>query len=47
MKKIILLILDGLGDRPLDSLGGKTPLQAARSRETLPSGVTLLRWMIK
>ncbi|HEU13182.1 MAG TPA: 2,3-bisphosphoglycerate-independent phosphoglycerate mutase [Euryarchaeota archaeon] len=32
MKKIILLILDGLGDRPLDSLGGKTPLQAARKK---------------
>ncbi|MFP3317753.1 MAG: 2,3-bisphosphoglycerate-independent phosphoglycerate mutase [Thermoplasmata archaeon] len=32
MKKIILLILDGLGDRPLDYLGGKTPLQAAKKK---------------
>ncbi len=32
MKKILLLILDGLGDRPLESLGGKTPLQAAEKR---------------
>lgn len=29
MKKILLVILDGLGDRPNKHLGGKTPLQAA------------------
>lgn len=28
--KILLLIIDGVGDRPCDCLGGKTPLQAAR-----------------
>ncbi|MDR0438751.1 MAG: 2,3-bisphosphoglycerate-independent phosphoglycerate mutase [Methanocalculaceae archaeon] len=28
--KILLLIIDGLGDRPCDCLGGKTPLQAAQ-----------------
>jgi len=28
-KRIILVILDGLGDRPAVELGGKTPLQAA------------------
>nr|MDE2518723.1 2,3-bisphosphoglycerate-independent phosphoglycerate mutase [Methanocorpusculum sp.] len=27
--KILLLIIDGVGDRPCDCLGGKTPLQAA------------------
>lgn len=32
MKKIVLLILDGLGDRPLEILGGKTPLQAASKK---------------
>ncbi|MDO8264799.1 MAG: 2,3-bisphosphoglycerate-independent phosphoglycerate mutase [Candidatus Parcubacteria bacterium] len=31
MKKIILLIIDGLGDHPLDELRGKTPLEAART----------------
>ncbi|MCU0651106.1 MAG: alkaline phosphatase family protein [Candidatus Omnitrophica bacterium] len=29
MKKIIYIILDGLGDLPLSQLGGKTPLEAA------------------
>lgn len=29
MSKALLLIADGMGDRPLKSLGGKTPLQAA------------------
>lgn len=29
MKKIVYVILDGLGDDPLDALGGKTPLEAA------------------
>ncbi|MDD5146616.1 MAG: alkaline phosphatase family protein [Candidatus Pacebacteria bacterium] len=28
--KIILLIIDGLGDRPIQELGNKTPLEAAR-----------------
>ena len=28
-KKIVYVILDGLGDDPLDALGGKTPLEAA------------------
>jgi 2,3-bisphosphoglycerate-independent phosphoglycerate mutase, archaeal form len=28
--KILLLIIDGVGDRPCECLGGKTPLQAAR-----------------
>lgn len=31
LKKIIYIILDGLGDLPLSSLGGKTPLEAART----------------
>ncbi len=31
MKKIIFLILDGLGDRPVEKLGGKTPLEAAQT----------------
>jgi len=29
MQKTLLVILDGLGDRPVKSLGGKTPLEAA------------------
>ncbi len=29
MKKIVLMIIDGLGDRPVSSLEGKTPLEAA------------------
>ena len=29
MKKIMLIIMDGLGDRPNDKLGGKTPLESA------------------
>ena len=29
MKKIILLVIDGLGDRPSTALNGKTPLEAA------------------
>ncbi|MEM0152134.1 MAG: 2,3-bisphosphoglycerate-independent phosphoglycerate mutase [Thermoplasmata archaeon] len=32
MKKIILLVLDGVGDRPLESLNGKTPLQSANKK---------------
>lgn len=30
-KKIVYVILDGLGDDPLDALGGRTPLEAART----------------
>ncbi|MGH2806313.1 MAG: alkaline phosphatase family protein [Actinomycetota bacterium] len=30
-KKILYVILDGLGDDPLDALGGRTPLEAART----------------
>ena len=30
-KKIVYVILDGLGDDPIDALGGKTPLEAART----------------
>jgi len=29
MKKILYVVLDGLGDLPIDELGGKTPLEAA------------------
>jgi len=29
MKKTLLVILDGLGDRPIKAFGGKTPLEAA------------------
>ena len=29
LKKIVYVILDGLGDDPLDALGGQTPLEAA------------------
>ena len=29
MKKILYVVLDGLGDRPIASLGGRTPLEAA------------------
>ncbi|MFQ6127764.1 MAG: 2,3-bisphosphoglycerate-independent phosphoglycerate mutase [Thermoplasmata archaeon] len=32
MKKILLIICDGMGDRPIESLGGKTPLQVANKR---------------
>jgi 2,3-bisphosphoglycerate-independent phosphoglycerate mutase len=31
LKKILYVILDGLGDDPLDALGGKTPLEAAKT----------------
>ena len=31
MKKIVYVILDGLGDDALDALGGKTPLEVART----------------
>jgi len=31
LKKIFYVILDGLGDDPLDALGGKTPLEAANT----------------
>jgi 2,3-bisphosphoglycerate-independent phosphoglycerate mutase len=31
MKQICYVILDGLGDEPLDALGGRTPLEAART----------------
>ena len=31
LKKIVYVILDGLGDDPIDALGGKTPLEAART----------------
>ena len=30
-KKVVYVILDGLGDEPIDALGGKTPLEAART----------------
>lgn len=30
-KKILLIILDGLADRPLEELGGQTPLEVART----------------
>ncbi|MDQ4094966.1 MAG: phosphoglycerate mutase, partial [Actinomycetota bacterium] len=30
-KSICYVILDGLGDDPLDELGGRTPLEAART----------------
>lgn len=31
MKKIILIIIDGLGDKPISALGNKTPLEAAKT----------------
>jgi len=31
MKKILYVVLDGLGDLPIDELGGKTPLEAAKT----------------
>jgi len=31
MKKIVLIIIDGLGDRPIAALGNKTPLEAAET----------------
>ncbi|MBN2120437.1 MAG: 2,3-bisphosphoglycerate-independent phosphoglycerate mutase [Candidatus Omnitrophica bacterium] len=31
MKKIFYIVLDGLGDMPVDELGGKTPLEAAHT----------------
>lgn len=30
--KILLVVMDGVGDRPIKTLGGKTPLEAAASR---------------
>ena len=30
-KTAVLVVMDGLGDRPLKELGGKTPLQAAKT----------------
>ena len=37
--KILLLIIDGVGDRPCEALGNKTPLQAA----SLPNLDTLAK----
>lgn len=31
MKKLLYVVLDGLGDRPIKELGGKTPLEAAKT----------------
>jgi 2,3-bisphosphoglycerate-independent phosphoglycerate mutase len=31
MKKVVLIIIDGLGDEPIPQLGNKTPLEAART----------------
>jgi len=31
MKKLLYIVLDGLGDRPVKALGGKTPLEAAET----------------
>jgi 2,3-bisphosphoglycerate-independent phosphoglycerate mutase len=31
MKKLVLVILDGVGDRPIESLDGETPLQKAKT----------------
>jgi len=31
MKKIIFLVIDGLGDHPIDELKGRTPLEAAKT----------------
>ncbi|MCL4386916.1 MAG: 2,3-bisphosphoglycerate-independent phosphoglycerate mutase [Patescibacteria group bacterium] len=31
MKKVLFVIIDGLGDRPIKELGGKTPLEAAKT----------------
>ena len=33
LKKIMYVILDGLGDDPIEELGGKTPLEAAATPE--------------
>lgn len=39
MKKIILIIIDGLGDKPIPQLGNRTPLEAAKTPN--------LDWLIK
>jgi len=31
MKEILLIVIDGLGDRPISKLGNKTPLEAAKT----------------
>ena len=33
MRKTLLVILDGMGDRPVSILGGETPLEAAKTPE--------------
>ena len=33
MKKLLYIILDGLGDRPIEALGNKTPLEAASTAQ--------------
>jgi len=33
MRKTLLIILDGMGDRPVSALGNKTPLEAAKTPE--------------
>jgi len=30
-KTAVFVVMDGVGDRPLKELGGKTPLQAAKT----------------
>jgi 2,3-bisphosphoglycerate-independent phosphoglycerate mutase len=32
MKKLLYIVLDGLGDRPIKELGNKTPLEAAKTK---------------
>ena len=31
--KYIVILCDGMADEPLEKLGGKTPLEAARTRD--------------
>src|ERR1051326_1971751 len=48
-KKVILIVFDGLGDRPISELDNKTPLEAARKPnldKLAANGITGMMWSV-